>query len=216
MSKRTCFIVCLVLLLSAPPLRSQARFKTPEQFLTEAGVALDRASLMQALDDNRTGVMASAATVLAQRGVTDAVPAIDSRMKTEQNKQLVLTLAQSLNLLGSQDGTKRLEAFCLGNEVDRAERMRAAYALANTKNYACLPAMPEFLNSTQASDKQAALLYLLQVPSSQGNSPKSLDSALLVIASNDPDQEFRTQAKKIIAQIGDPATKEALRKSQQE
>ena len=187
--------------------------KTPEQVLREAGIALDKDSLIQALDDNRVGILASAATVLAERGITEAVAAIDARMKAAQNKQLVLTLAQSLNILGSSDGTKQLEAFRLGKEVDDAERMRAANALAYTKNYSCLPMMPEFLLSRHQDYRQAALLYLLNIPSPQKNAPNTLGPALLTIASSDPDEQFRALAKKVIGQIGDQATKDALLRS---
>ena len=116
-------------LLIAVQLYSQGPPKTPEQTLTEAGISLDQDSLIRALDDSRAGISSSAATVLAEKGITKAVPAITSRMKGEQDTQLVLTLAQSLNILGSRDGTKQLEAFCLGKDVDSGELMRAAYAL---------------------------------------------------------------------------------------
>jgi HEAT repeat protein len=207
MLRKRCLLAHTFSLLIATHLYGQGPPKTPEQFLTQAGISLDKNSLIQALDDNRVGILASAATVLAERGITEAVPAIDSRMKGEQNKQLVLTLAQSLNILGSSDGTKQLEAFCLGKDVDGGERMRAAYALVNTKNYSCLPAMPEFLNSSHPDDKQSALLYLLQIPSPQKNAPKTLGPALLAIASSDTDKQFRTLAKRVIERIGDPATK---------
>jgi hypothetical protein len=98
-------------LLIATHLYTQGPPKTPEQFLEQAGISMDKDSLIQALDDNRPGILASAATVLAERGITEAVPVINSRMKGSQDKPLVLTLAQSLNILGSSDGTKQLEAF---------------------------------------------------------------------------------------------------------
>jgi hypothetical protein len=200
----------LVLLLTATHLCSQGQPKTPEQFLTRAGVSLDTGSLIQALDDKRVGILASAATVLAQWGITEAVPTIETHMKEEQDKRLVLTLAQSLDTLGSNDGTKQLEAFCLRKDVDIGERMRAAYALAYTKNYNCVQIMPEFLTSGRPDEKQTALKYLLQVPSPQENAPKSLGPALLAIASSDTDKQFRAQARQIINRIGDPAAKDAL------
>lgn len=90
--------------------------------------------------------------------------------------------------------------------------MRAAYALAYTKNYTCLQSMPEFLTSGRPDDKQPALLYLLQVPSPQENAPESLGPALLAVASSDTDKQFRAQARQIINRIGDPATKDAVQR----
>jgi HEAT repeat protein len=199
-------------LLIATHLCSQDPPKTPEQVLAQAGISGDKDSLIRALDDNRPGILASAATVLAEWGITEAVPAINSRMKGSQDKPLVLTLAQSLNILGSSDGTKQLEAFCLRKDVESGERMRAAYALVYTNNYSCLPIMPEYLDSSHADEEQSALLYLLHIPSPQKNAPKTLGPALLAIATGDIGEQFRTLARKIIEQIGDPATKHALMK----
>jgi HEAT repeat protein len=202
----------LVLLLTATHLCSQGAPMTSEQFLRRAGVSLDNDSLIQALNDKRKGVLASAAMVLAERGITETVPAIAKHMKEEHDKALVLTLAQSLNMLGSNEGTKQLEAFCLGKEVDIGERMRAAYALVYTKNYNCVQIMPEFLTSASPSEKRSALEYLLHVPSPQENAPESLGPALLAVASSDTDKQFRAQARQIINRIGDPATKDAVQR----
>jgi hypothetical protein len=72
--------------------------------------------------------------------------------------------------------------------------------------------MPEYLNSSHADEEQSALLYLLLISSPQKNAHKTLGPALLAIATGDTGEQFRTLAKKIIEQIGDPATKHALLK----
>jgi HEAT repeat protein len=208
-----CFLFHVGLLMIAGRLCCQGPPPTPERVLREAGIALDNDSLIQALYDNRVGILANAAAVLAERGNAKAVPSIDSQMKAAQDKQLILTLAQSLNTLGSSDGTKQLEAFCLGKEVDSSERMRAAYALVYTRNYGCLPMIPEFLRSDHQDERQAALLYLLKIPSPQRDAPGTLGPALLAIASMDPIKQFRSLAKEAIRQIGDPDTRDALLKS---
>jgi HEAT repeat protein len=212
MLRKICSMANLLLLLTATHLCSQGVPMTSGQFLTRAGVSLDNDSLIHALNDKRKGVLASAAMVLAERGITETVPAIAKHMKEEHDKVLVLTLAQSLNMLGSNEGTSQLKAFCLGKEEDIGERMRAAYALVNTKNYSCVQIMPELLTSASPSEKRSALEYLLQVPSPQENAPKSLGPDLLAIASSDTDKQFRAHARQIISRIGDPATKDALRR----
>lgn len=202
--------------LIATQLYSQGPPRTPEQVLAQAGISLDKESLLQGLDDNRPGILASVATVLAEKRIVEAIPAINARMREEQDKHLELTLAQSLNILGSKDGTNRLKEFCLGGDLSTGERMRAAYDLLYTNNYSCLPAMPEFLNSDHTDEKQAALLYLRQIPSPQSNAPGTLGPALLNVASSDSDKELRTLAKQVIDKIGDPATKYALLKQERE
>lgn len=206
-------LAMFALLVISGGVYSQSSPMTPEEFLKKSDIALDNDSLLRALDDNRVGIAANAATLLAERGIKEAEPAIAARMKAAHDKQLVLTLAQSLNLLGSSDGTKQLEAFCLGSEVNTAERLRAAYALVDTRNYSCLPMMPELLLSSHQDNKQAALLYLLKIPSPQKNAPATLGPALLVVATSDPEEKFRALARTIINQIGDPATKDALVRS---
>jgi HEAT repeat protein len=197
-------------MLVATCLRAHGPAKSPEQFLVEAGVSLDNPSLIRALNDTRPGVLSSAATVLAQNHVLEAGPLIVAKMRTEQNKQLILTLAQSLNFLGVQEGTKRLEQFCLSNNTERAEQMRAANALALTKNYSCLPSISKYLISGRDDEKLSALLYLSHIPTPQPNEPDFLGQRLLDIASNDPNEEVRSLARRVIAQIGDEATKKHL------
>ncbi len=213
MCRKVKLLAVLALLVISGGVCCQLRTTTPEEFLKKSGIALDNDSLLRALDDNRVGIAANAATLLAERGIKEAVPAIASKMKAAHDKQLVLTLAQSLNLLGSSDGTKQLEAFCLGSEVNTGERLRAAYALVYTKNYSCLPMMPELLLSSHQDEKLDALLYLLKIPSPQKNAPATLGPALLVVATSDPEGKLRALARTIINQIGDPATKDALVRS---
>jgi hypothetical protein len=202
--------------LMATQLYSQVPPRTPEQVLTQAGISLDKESLLQGLDDNRPGILASVATVLAEKRIVEAIPAIKARMMEEQDKHLEITLAQSLNTLGSKDGTDRLKEFCLGNDMSTGERMRAAYALLYTDNYSCLPAMPELLNSDHADERQGALLYLRRIPSPQSNAPGTLGPALLDVAASDPDKELRTLAKQVIDKIGDPTTRDVLLKQERE
>jgi hypothetical protein len=80
----------VLLLLAGTHLCSQGPPRTPEQILTQAGISLDKDSLIRALNDNRAAVLSSVATILAEKRITEAGPAIASRMRGEQNKQLVL------------------------------------------------------------------------------------------------------------------------------
>jgi HEAT repeat protein len=216
MFKRIFLATVALALLDAKLPYCQGPPKTPEQFLAQAGIPLDTNSLIQALHDKRAGVVAASASVLADRHATNAIPELTSRMEAENNPQLQVTLAQSLNILGAEDGTKLLESICLNRNADSGVRIRAADDLADTGDYHCLAAIASYLNSRRPDEKQAALLYLLKIPSEQDSQPISLGSSLLTIAIHDSDEQFRDLARKVIEQIGDPTTKNALRELRQE
>jgi HEAT repeat protein len=184
---------------------------TVEQGLARLGISLDRASLQYALHDPRPAARGAAAAQLAFLKVTDAIPEIEEVIDHEENKMVVFTLAQSLNILGSAKGTIRLESYCSSTDQPPGMRILAASDLSDTGDYKCLAGVTEFLNSKDSGIKQSVLLYMLHIPSPQHDSPANLGPALLAIARGDSDPYFRGLAGKVIMQIGDKSTRSIYR-----
>lgn len=196
----------LLVLLMAETALGQAP-PTTEQVLARLGVALDRSTLYKTLHDQRPEARSAAAAELAEIMDVDSIPEMKAVISREQNKQVIFTLAQSLNILGSPEGTIRLEAYCSDPKQLADVRIDAATDLAYTKNYKCLSSVTQYLTSKDSSLKQSVLLYMLQIPSFQKDSPPGLGHVLMAVAMEDSDPYLRTLAGRVIDQIGDETTK---------
>jgi hypothetical protein len=56
----------------------------------------------------------------------DSIPEMKAAISREQNKQVIFTLTQSLNILGSSEGTVRLEEYCSDPKQPADVRINAA------------------------------------------------------------------------------------------
>jgi hypothetical protein len=65
----------------------------------------------------------------------DSIPEMKAAISREQNKQVIFTLAQSLNILGSSEGTVRLEEYCSDPKQPADVRINAATDLGVSSGY---------------------------------------------------------------------------------
>jgi hypothetical protein len=99
---------------------------TTEQVLARLGVTLDRSALYRTLHDQRPEARSAAAAELAEMMDVDSIPEMKAAISREQNKQVIFTLTQSLNILGSSEGTVRLEEYCSDPKQPADVRINAA------------------------------------------------------------------------------------------
>jgi hypothetical protein len=84
----------------------------------------------------------------------DSIPEMKAAISREQNKQVIFTPAQSLNILGSSEGTVRLEEYCSDPKQPADVCINAATDLAYSKNYKCLASIAKCLTSEDSSLRQ--------------------------------------------------------------
>lgn len=180
---------------------------TIKEGLTRLSISLDPVSLYAALHDPRPAARSGAAAELAEMKDPGAAAEIRGAMSREQNREVLFAFAQSLDSLGDLAGSTWLERYCSTPAEAIENRIRAATALQLSGNYSCLPAMTEFLTSEDPAIQQSVLLYMLNIPTIQSNSPKTLGARLLAIANSGTTENLRNLAGKVILQIGDRETR---------
>ncbi len=178
---------------------------TIDQALVHLGLSKDRLSLYKALRDSRADVRSVAA---AEMHDVEAIPMIAGAMAKEPDRQVRFNMAQDLNVLGSPDGTHKLESSCADLRESFETRMHAAIDLSNTGNYECLPFVSDILHSPEPTLRESVLLYLNQISSAPRIFPPSVGAALLHVARREADPKMRSLAAKVIFQIGDRDTKD--------
>ena len=154
--------ILMTILTSLALCRAQAP-PTIEETLSKEGVGLSNEALLSSLIKSpKVGVRASAAVLLAQRGYTPAIPAMNAALQKESDPTGRLDLAGALDRLGQSSGLSALEALCNDPKLPADLRLNAAGRSLTHGGGTCAAAMTGVLSaSDNPAVQSAALNYFL-------------------------------------------------------
>ena len=116
---------------------------TASNLLAEAGIGLDRDSLMKALRNDNAKIRELAAWQLADEGDKRSIASIAAALEVEKAAQVRINLACSLIELGDQRGSESLRLDCGNKRVPILLRLDAAHYLVNLGERPCTSVIVE-------------------------------------------------------------------------
>jgi HEAT repeat protein len=138
---------------TAPPQENaptQGKLMTFRELLQQRHIELTTASLVQVLKNPDDRVRYLAALVLAEDKSTEAVPQIESALKSEKVPETKVNMALALAQFGDQDGFAVLKSACDDRGTPASIRLYAAAYMLDLDNESCLSAVLEVLQSKGA------------------------------------------------------------------
>jgi HEAT repeat protein len=172
-----------------------------EASLARHKVALDKSSLIKALQNPDSTVRWLAATKLASEKDNNAIALILAAEQDEKEPEAKTNMAYALALAGNDEGFHALRETCKAGNQTLLIRLRAAKYLARMKDDSCLPNVLEMIRLESKSRQGAILMLPLFRPAS--NEQRSKIREVIRACLFDREELVRSAAASALADLKD-------------
>ncbi len=147
--------------------------KSTRQLLSERGIALDKTSLLVALQDHDETTRGLAAQELADEHVDAAIPYIAAAFRSSTNGVVRFNLAQASLQLDYSSGESQMRLLCEDKNEKSAVRLLSIQILTSIGNHECDDDVYQL--AIGAEDPQVQILALTLAPKLNAASNSSVD-----------------------------------------